>query len=95
MEAKAKATEPLTDPQVGEPKGLLAEAMGDTPKETTEDLEPFHDVVFLVDVEDPNAPSWAEALELEQHNKWLEGAKAELNGLHEMSVYELVSRRKV
>jgi hypothetical protein len=95
MEAKAKATEPSTNPQVGEPKGLLAEAMGDTPKEMTEDLEPFHDVIFLVDVEDSNAPSWAKALESEQCDKWLEGVKVELNGLCKMSVYELISRREV
>jgi hypothetical protein len=48
-----------------------------------------------VDVEDPNAPSWAEALESDDRDKWLEGANAELSSLHEMNVYELVPRHKV
>jgi hypothetical protein len=52
-------------------------------------------LVFLVDVEDPDAPSWAEALESDQCNKWLEAAEAELNSLCKMKVYELVSHHKV
>jgi hypothetical protein len=48
-----------------------------------------------VDVEDPNAPSWAEALESDDCDKWLEGANAELSSLHKMNVYELVPRHKV
>jgi hypothetical protein len=92
-EAKANAAKPQAASPAEE--GLLADAAGDTPEETTEEFDLFHNVVFLVDVEDPDAPSWAEALELDQCDKWLEGAEAELNGLHEMKVYELVSRREV
>ena len=53
------------------------------------------EVVLLVDVEDPDAPDWREALESSEREKWLEGANAELTSLQEMGVYELVPRSKV
>ena len=54
-----------------------------------------NEIVLLVDVEDPDAPSWSEALGSSERDNWLEGAKAELTSLHEMGVYQLVSRCKV
>ena len=42
------------------------------------------EIVLLVDMEDPDAPSWTEALESSDRDKWLEGAQAELTSLHEM-----------
>ena len=71
-------------------ESLLAEATGDTPEDMTEDLEPFHNIVFLVDVEDPDTPIWAEALKSDEHDKWLEGAEVELKGLREMKIYKVV-----
>ena len=76
-------------------ESLLVHAEGDTPKEEPEDLESFDDVVFLVDVEDPDAPEWSDAIQSNERNKWLEGATAEINGLRDMKVFELVLRRDV
>jgi hypothetical protein len=63
---------------------------GDMPKETTEDSEESDDVIFLVDVEDPDAPEWPDMLKSDDHEKWLEGTKTELNGLCNMKVFELI-----
>jgi transposase InsO family protein len=70
-------------------------AAGDPLEETTEDLNHFDDVVFLVDVEDPDAPEWPDAIKTDEREKWLEGARTELDSLREMRVFELVLRRDV
>ena len=54
-----------------------------------------NEIMLLVDVEDPDAPDWNEAPKSADRDKWLEGAKAELNSLHKMGVYKLVSRSEV
>ena len=51
--------------------------------------------MLLVDIEDPDAPEWREALESNECKKWLKGTEAELTSLREMGVYELVPRSKV
>ena len=48
------------------------------------------EIMLLVDIEDPDAPKWQEALESSKRKKWLEGAEAELTSLREMGVYKLV-----
>jgi hypothetical protein len=48
------------------------------------------EIMLLVDVEDPDAPNWSEALESSERDKWLEGAKEELTGLQNMGVYQIV-----
>jgi hypothetical protein len=68
---------------------------GDTPEDMAEDSNCFDDAAFLVDVEDPDAPEWPDALKSDKRDKWLEGAKVELAGLREMKVYELILRRDV
>jgi transposase InsO family protein len=73
----------------------LAIAAGDTPEETPEDFKCFDDVAFLVDVEDPDAPEWPDALKSDERESWLEGAKAELDSLREMNVFELILHRDV
>lgn len=50
---------------------------------------------LLVDVEDPNAPSWAEASQSDERDEWLKGAEAELTSLHDMKVFELIPRSEV
>ena len=53
----------------------------DSPAETAEGPSPggvTNEIVLLVDVEDPDAPSWSEALASSECNKWLEGAEANL-----------------
>jgi hypothetical protein len=67
---------------------------GDTPEDTAEDSNCFDDAAFLVDVEDPDAPEWPDALTSNERDKWLEGAKVELDGLREMKVYELIPHRE-
>ena len=70
----------------------------DSPVETAEGSPSggvMNEIMLLVDVEDPDAPDWNEALKSADRNKWLEGAKAELNSLHKMGVYKLVSRSEV
>ena len=52
--------------------------------------EVFDEIAFLVDVENPDVPEWDEALESSEHNKWLEGAKAELTSLHDMGMYKVI-----
>jgi hypothetical protein len=64
-----------------------------SPAETERDTllrEMIDEIILLIDVEDPDAPSWTEALESGDRDKWLEGAEAELNSLREMGVYKLV-----
>ena len=68
---------------------------GDTSKEMTIDSRLFDDITFLIDVEDPDAPKWPDALKSDKRDKWLEGAKIELNGLHLMKVYELILRHDI
>lgn len=48
-----------------------------------------------MDVEDPDAPDWSEALESSKRDKWLEGANVELTGLRDMGVYEVIPRSEV
>ena len=55
-------------------------------------LEMVDEIAFLVDVEDPDAPDWSDALNSADRDKWLEGAKAELTSLREMEVYQLIPR---
>ena len=55
---------------------------------SSEELIP--EIILLIDVEDPDAPNWTEALQSDDHNKWIEGAKAELTSLHDMGVYTLI-----
>jgi len=50
---------------------------------------------LLVDVEDPDAPKWSEVLALADCDKWLEGARLELDSLRDMEVYQLVPRSTV
>ena len=66
--------------------------------ETEEDMllqKVIDEIILLVDVEDPDTPSWTEALESGDRDKWLEGAEAELNSLCEMGVYKLIPRSEV
>ena len=71
----------------------------DSSAETTEGMPSggvtMSEIVLLVDVEDPDAPEWCEALESSKHEKWLEGAEAELTSLWEMGSYKLVLRSGV
>ena len=64
---------------------MPADTTEDTPSGgvTTDKVE----VMLLVDVKDPDAPNWREALESSKRGKWLEGAEAELTSLQEMGVY--------
>ena len=55
---------------------------------SSEELIP--EIVLLVDIEDPDAPTWTKALQSSDHDKWIEGAEAELTGLRDMGVYALV-----
>ena len=89
--AKVDATRLPSAVSAGE--GSPADTTEDTPSGgvTTDEVE----VVLLVDVEDPDAPDWCEALESSEHDKCLEGAEAELASLREMGVYKLVSRSDV
>ena len=89
--AKVDATRLPSAVSAGE--GSPADTTEDTPSGgvTTDEVE----VVLLVDVEDPDAPDWREALESGERDKWLEGAEAELTSLREMGVYKLVSRSDV
>ena len=50
---------------------------------------------LLIDVEDPDAPKWPEARASADHDKWMEGAKAELDSLRQMEVYQLVPRSDI
>jgi len=50
---------------------------------------------LLMDVDDPNTPSWHEAMASANREKWLEGAQEELTSLHEMSIFQLVPRSEV
>ena len=66
--------------------------------DTREDLsseEPIPEIVLLVDVEDSDAPTWTEALQSSDHNKWIEEAEAELTGLCDMGVYALIPHSEV
>lgn len=53
------------------------------------------DLSMLVDVEDPDSPSWKEAIASSEKDKWMEGAQAELRSLEEMEVYQLIPRSDV
>ena len=90
-----KAAAVDSSPEVSVEQSLLANAAGDTPWKTYDNLECLGDVVFLVDVEDPDAPEWPDALKSDECDKWLKGAKVELNGLCDMKVFELVLRHDV
>ena len=57
--------------------------------------EPIVETTLLVDVEDPDAPSWAEASQSDERDEWLKGAEAELTSLRDMKVFELVPHSKV
>jgi transposase InsO family protein len=57
--------------------------------------EAIDEVTFLVDVEDPDAPDWNDALNSSDRDKWLEGAQAELTSLREMGVYQIIPRSDV
>ena len=76
-----------------EPPTIACAVEEDDLADTREDPsseEPIPEIVLLVDVEDPDAPTWTEALQSSDHNKWIEGAEAELTGLRDMGVYVLV-----
>ena len=60
---------------------------------SSEELIP--EIVLLVDVEDPDAPTWTEALQSSDHDKWIEGVEAKLTGLCDMGVYALVPHSEV
>ena len=45
---------------------------------------------LLIDVEDPDALEWHEAIALADWDKWMEGAQLELDSLRDMEVYQLV-----
>ena len=80
-------------------EGTVSACVPENPlAETEEDTllrKVIDEIILLVDVEDPDAPSWTEALESGDRDKWLEGAEAELNSLREMGVYKLVPRSEV
>ena len=75
-------------------EGTVSACVPENPlAETEEDTllrKVIDEIILLVNVEDPDAPSWTEALESGDRDKWLEGAEAELNSLREMGVYKLV-----
>jgi len=48
------------------------------------------ETTMLIDVEDPNAPSWREAITSSEKEKWLEGTCKELHSLEDMEVFHLV-----
>ena len=50
------------------------------------------EAALLVDVEDPDAPTWREALASDEREQWLDGARAEIRSLEDMSVFELIPR---
>ena len=53
------------------------------------------DSAWLVDVEAPDAPDWAEALASPDKEKWLEGVHAELRSLEDMQVFQLIPHSAV
>jgi transposase InsO family protein len=72
---------------------------GGMPEAETAELanaeEAIDEIALLVDVEDPDAPDWNDALSSSDRDKWLEGAQAELTSLHEMGVYQMIPRSDV
>ena len=81
-----------------EPPTIACAVEEDDLADTREDPsseEPIPEIILLVDVEDPDAPTWTEALQSSDHDKWIEGAEAELTGLRDMGVYALVPRSEV
>jgi hypothetical protein len=55
----------------------------------------WQESALTVDVEDPDALLWHEALASGEKEKWLDGARSELRSLEEMEVFELVPRSAV
>ena len=70
-------------------RALPAESV--TPSDDADD----EDSAWLVDVEAPDAPDWAEALASPDKEKWLEGARAELRSLEDMQVFQLIPHSAV
>ena len=62
---------------------------------THQNSEDESETTMLVDVEDPDAPSWREAITSSEKEKWLEGAREELRSLEDMEVFHLVPRSDV
>ena len=50
---------------------------------------------LLINVEDPDAPEWHEAIASADQDKWMEGTQLELDRLRDMEVYKLVPRTNV
>ena len=83
---------------VKEPPTIACVVEEDDLTDTREDLsseELIPEIVLLVDIEDPDAPTWTEALQSSDHDKWIEGAEAKLTGLHDMGVYAFVPHSEV
>ena len=83
---------------VKEPPTITCVVEEDDLADTREDPsseEPIPEIVLLVDIEDPDAPTWTEALQSSDHDKWIEGVEAKLTGLRDMGVYALVPHSEV
>ena len=57
--------------------------------------ESEEDSCMIIDVEDPDSPTWGEAITSAEKEKWLEGARSELRSLEDMEVFRLVPRSAV
>jgi hypothetical protein len=90
--AKANAKDSST---VGEAGGMTDAMPNAETVEFASQEEVVDETALLVDVEDPDAPDWREALESDERDKWIEGAEAELTSLRDMGVYQVVPRSDV
>jgi len=53
------------------------------------------ETAMFVDVEDPDLPTWGQAIASSEQGKWLEGAQEEIHSLEDMEVFQLVPRLAV
>ncbi|KAI9428309.1 hypothetical protein BJY52DRAFT_1201026 [Lactarius psammicola] len=79
---------PLVHTAIVPDKGECEVNMSDT----TDDS---NNLTMLIDVEDPDALSWGEAITSVEKEKWLEGVQSELHSLEEMEVFQLVPQSTI
>src|SRR6266702_311526 len=53
------------------------------------------ETAMFVDVEDPDLPTWGQAIASSEQGKWLEGAQEEIHSLEDMEVFQLVPQSAV